>query len=52
MPVGYPGDSDPKDEVPEWECPHCGGVVVRVKKSESECLDCNTIFEPDCEPTE
>ena len=47
MPVGRPGDSDPNDEVPEWKCPECGGIVIPTGKYTSECLDCEEEFESD-----
>jgi hypothetical protein len=52
MPVGYPGDSDPRDEEPEWECVRCGGVVVNIGPETAECLDCKMIFENDEDFTE
>lgn len=49
MPVGYPGDSDPRDEEPEWQCVKCQGVVVAKAKYAAECLDCGETYEADCD---
>ena len=52
MPVGRPGDSEPNDEEPEWECPECGGIVIPTGKHTSECLDCEEEYEADVDPAE
>jgi len=51
MPVGYPGDSDPRDEEPEWTCKDCGGVVAPTGKYTAECFDCGEIYEQECDPS-
>jgi len=48
--MGFPGDSDPAHEEPEWECSKCGGVVIRDGKKSSKCLDCDETFEADGQP--
>lgn len=48
--TGFPGDSDPRDEEPEWECPECRGVVVAKCQYESHCLDCGKEWDNTPEP--
>ena len=48
--TGYPGDSDPALEEPEWDCPECEGIVVPNGKGCAKCLDCGQEWEDDGEP--
>ena len=38
--MGFPGDSDPRDEEPEYECPECNDLLVQDFFNEWFCPTC------------
>ena len=40
MPMGFPGDSDPRDEEPEYECKECGDLLEMDLLQEWFCPSC------------
>jgi hypothetical protein len=48
--MGFPGDSDPRDEE-EHECPRCGNILT-VDGDSAECEECEHSCGDDGEPPE
>jgi len=44
--MGFPEDSDPRDEEPEHECPKCGDIL-EVENGEAHCRTCDFHHEPE-----
>jgi Zn finger protein HypA/HybF involved in hydrogenase expression len=40
MPMGFPGDSDPRDEEPIYECPECSDLLMQDMFREWFCPTC------------
>jgi transcription elongation factor Elf1 len=47
--TGFPGDSDPRDEEPEFDCPMCGNTMDSGKYW-VKCEECGFSDEADVEP--
>jgi len=47
--MGFPGDSDPRNEEPEYECPDCGNIMDS-GKDWVKCGECGFSEEADGEP--